>query len=463
MKYFQKECTDKSIPIFVVSEQEWEAHDKSEKCLNESILEKFKGEGFQVFIDTDKKGVIVKVYAGISFSENDPRNWMFLFANLAKTLPSGVYQPEGIPEDKWYDAGIGWGLGFYEFTRYKKTKKTEEIKKLLVPETAQVQTWIHTLESVFLARDLINTPANDLGPYDMANQAKELAEAFQAELNVIKGADLLLEGYPAVYTVGHGSDRAPALIDMNWGDQNNPKLTLVGKGVVFDTGGLNLKSAAGMRNMKKDMGGGAVAMALAQLIMAENLPVRLRLLIPTVENSPGMRGYRPGDVIQTRKGLSVEIGNTDAEGRVILCDALASAAEENPDLILDFATLTGAARVALGQDLPPFYTPQKELADVIHEAAEEVKDPLWQMPLWEPYYKYLKSDIADLNNIANTPLAGSMTAALYLWEFVKPLSNWVHLDIFGWRNDAMPGFPEGGEANSLRAIYRFLEKRYSSR
>ncbi|PIE90845.1 MAG: leucyl aminopeptidase [Acidobacteria bacterium] len=461
MKLFTKNQKETSVrPIVFVDIQSWKEMAKGVKLENEATIADFSGKGGQILKTIDQKGQIETIYAGTSFKDEDPRNWITLFAKLSSSLPEGTYKPEGWPDDKWYQAGLGWGLGRYEFDRYKKEKKELLKKILLVPEEAPTEFWQNSLNSVVLARDLINTPASDMGPEDLVRQAAEVANRFQAQLRTVRGEDLLLEGFPAVYAVGKGSERAPVLMDLRWGQKDHPKLTLVGKGVVFDTGGLNLKPAAGMRNMKKDMGGGAVSLALASLIMAEKLPVNLRLLIPAVENSPGMRAYRPGDVLETRKKITVEVGNTDAEGRLILCDALTCAAEEEPDLILDFSTLTGAARVALGQDLPPFYTPDSKIAHELFRAAEIVGDPLWQMPLWGPYRKSLKSDIADLSNVSNSPLAGSITAALFLYEFVKPAKNWVHFDIFGWRNSAMPGFPKGAEANALRAVFKFLANRY---
>jgi len=276
---------------------------------------------------------------------------------------------------------------------------------------------------------------------------------------MVMGAQLEKE-FPAIHAVGKGSFRPSALIDLRWGSENHPKLTIVGKGVVFDSGGLNLKPTAGMIFMKKDMGGSAVALGLTQLIMATKLPVRLRMLIPAVENAISDRAYRPGDVVNTRKGLTVEIGNTDAEGRMVLCDALALATEESPDMIIDMATLTGACRTALGQDMPGMYSSSRKLANDLMEAAEQVADPLWHMPLWAPYFKAMKGTISDLNNTATTSMGGSITAALFLHEFVKPYENWVHLDMYGWRLDPIPGTPKGGEASALRAVFRMLENRY---
>jgi leucyl aminopeptidase len=398
------------------------------------------------------------LYGGIEPSpvhRGDPRAPLFPFAALAEKLPSGTYTLQGLEAQDWTVAGLGWGLGRYRFDRYKEKKATKN-PQLILPEHVDVDHLEHLLAAIYLARDLINTPALDQSPETLCDQATVLSVRFGAQLAIRRGEELLEDGFPAIHAVGMGSDRPPALIDLTWGDETAPKLTLVGKGVVFDTGGLNLKQGEGMRWMKKDMGGAAVTMALAQLIMASGLKVRLRLLIPAVENSIGPKSYRPGDVIATRKGIHVEIGNTDAEGRVILCDALTEAVAEHPDLLIDMATLTGAARIALGEDLPPFYTPNPELAARLKAQVTPAMDPVWEMPLWAPYRPHLDSQIADLNNMAGTPLGGSLTAALYLHQFVKPLHNWIHFDIFGWRNTALPGMPKGGEATALRALFHFI-------
>ncbi len=405
-----------------------------------------------------------RVLVGIQSAPQDPRGTVLLFAQIAAQLPAGLAfqaSAENWGSLNWEQAGMGWGLAAYAFTRYM-AKKPKGLPVLRLPESVDIQKINDQLAAVYLARDLINTPANDLGPVEFAEEARKIATSHAAEIRIISGEDLVKEGYPAIYEVGKGSVRPPALIDLRWGEASHPKLTLVGKGVVFDTGGLNLKSAAGMLLMKKDMGGGGITLALAQLVMARKLKVRLRLLIPAVENSAGPAAYRPSDVIQTRKGIRVEIGNTDAEGRVVLCDALAEAVEEKPDLILDMATLTGAARVAMGQDLPPFWTPDDQLAQDLEQAANQVADPVWRMPLWHPYRKSLKTKIADISNISNSPMGGCITAALYLYEFVKPFKNWIHMDVYGWRTEALPGSPEGGEATALRAVFRFLENRYGS-
>ena len=405
-------------------------------------------------------GNLSRVLVGIQKTPRDPRVTVQLFAALAEQLPAGVYclEPHGWSGFDGDQAALGWGLACYHFANYLKDKP-KEWPTLAVPAEVDLPSVTHRLDGIFLARDMINTPAADMGPEHICEQAQAVAEAAGAQITITTGKDLE-RSFPAIYAVGMGSHRPSALIDIRWGDKSHPAVTLVGKGVAFDSGGLNLKQPTGMRVMKKDMGGSAVILGLAQLVMAEKLAVNLRVLIPTVENAIGPKAYRPGDVVQTRKGLTVEIGNTDAEGRMILCDALALATEENPDLIVDMATLTGACRVALGQDLPGFYSPNDALAAELTRAASNSGDPLWHMPLWYPYRMLLKSKISDMNNIASSSLGGSITAALFLHDFVKPFENWLHLDIYGWRLDSIPGTPLGGEANGLRAVFRLLADRY---
>jgi leucyl aminopeptidase len=313
-----------------------------------------------------------------------------------------------------------------------------------------------------LARDMVNTPANDMGPLQIETIAREIAERFGAAITVVTGDDLLEANYPAVHAVGRAADpaRAPRMIEIAWGDQRHTKLAIVGKGVCFDSGGLDIKPADGMRLMKKDMGGAAHAFALARLIMAAKLPVRLHLLVPAVENAISGGAFRPGDILKSRKGLTVEIGNTDAEGRLILADALTRAAEEKPELIIDFATLTGAARVALGPDLPATFANDDALAAELLAAGEAVSDPLWRMPLWKHYADMLASDIADIGNVAESSMAGSVTAALFLQKFVPDDTLWVHLDTFAWRSKPRPGRPKGGDALGLRAVFEMLKARY---
>ena len=456
--------TGEEIPLILLDQQEFSAFKSraDRSILNQVESREFQPEFGNVAILHKAEGTLHGVLVGLENPPADPRALLRLFAGLAESLPSKyAYALASESSVEPTTAALGWGLAEYQFTRYQK-KEPKPRPKLCITAPVSMADIASQLEAIFFARDLINTPANDLGPGEVCAKARELAETWNAELNIVEGDRLLEENYPAIHAVGKGSARPPALIDLKWGDPSNPKLTLVGKGVVFDTGGLSLKTNANMVLMKKDMGGAAITMALAGMVMRRGLKVRLRLLVPTVENTPGPTSYRPGDIIPTRKGLRVEIGNTDAEGRVILCDALAEAASEDPDLLLDMATLTGAARVALGPDLPGFWTPDDALADALKAASDQVGDPVWRMPLWHPYLKMMKSPCADLNNAGNGPFAGAITAALYLYEFVKPLKRWIHFDVYGWNKDSSPGAPKGGEASALRAIYHFLETRYGT-
>jgi leucyl aminopeptidase len=396
--------------------------------------------------------------AGYAFGMAE-QGWLNQLAPLVDKLPAADYRlASGWGADKRLQASLGWGLACYRFERYRKPEKATPSLCLDADIATQAQN-LYTAQS--LVRDLVNTPTEDLGPAELADAVQAQADEFGASMTVTTGVELLNEGFPAIHAVGRAADREPRLIRMDWGDEDKPLLALCGKGVCFDTGGLNLKPATGMGLMKKDMGGAAHVLALARLVMQAQLPVRLLVLIPAVENAVSGNAYRPGDVIPTRKGLSVEIGNTDAEGRVVLADALALACELQPDLVIDIATLTGAARIALGTDLPPVFANDATLADDIVAAGEVVEDPLWAMPLYAPYKKLLKSEIADLNNMASTPMGGCITAALFLEHFVEPGTDWVHIDTWAWNQGARPGRPPGGEAMCLRAVFRYLQKRFS--
>ena len=377
-------------------------------------------------------------------------------AGAAARLPVGSYR---LADGKPGAAALGWLLAHYRFDRYLSDKKPAEARVLLTREPAAIDETVRLAQATALVRDLVNSPAEDMGPAELAAAAETQGVEFGAKVAVIEG-QALKDGYPAVYAVGRAAEQTPRLVDLSWGDPAHPQLVLVGKGVCFDSGGLDIKPASGMALMKKDMGGAAHALALARLVMQAKLPVRLRLLIPAVENAIAGNAFRPGDILRTRKGVSVEIGNTDAEGRLILCDALAAAQEEKPDLILDFATLTGAARVALGPELPALFANDDALADGLLAASREASDPLWRLPLWEPYRDMLKSEIADINNAGEGGFAGSITAALFLAKFVDAGTPWAHLDLFAWQPSAKPGKPKGGEATGLRAVWRYLESRY---
>jgi len=384
---------------------------------------------------------------------------VFSLGGLPKTLnPDRAYRIEGsVPGVEATDLAIGWALGSYRFERYKTA---DPRARLVLPTVADAGRVAAIAESVCLGRDLINTPAEDMGPAELAAAAEELAKSCGAEVAVIVGDDLLAENYPAIHTVGRASHRAPRLIDIRWGDKDAPRLTLVGKGVCFDSGGLDLKTAAGMKTMKKDMGGGASVLALAGMVMRLGLKVRLRVLVPAVENSVAGNAYRPLDVITTRKGITIEIGNTDAEGRVILCDALAEASSEKPDLLIDMATLTGAARVALGPDLPAMFTNDDDLAEAIETAGEARSDPVWRLPLWQPYNDLIKGEAAEISNTGNSPYGGAITAALFLERFVDDGIPWVHFDIMGANLAEKPGRPQGGEPMAVRGLVAMLEDRY---
>jgi leucyl aminopeptidase len=382
----------------------------------------------------------------------------FLPGKLAQLLPAGVWRFEAPPADPRLGA-LAFLLGAYRFTRYRQSEAKEV--RLEVPDGVDGHELTRLVEAVFLVRDLVNTPSNDCGPAEIETAVRSVADRFGAAIRSIVGDDLLRENFPLVHAVGRASARAPRLIDLTWGDAKHPKVALVGKGVCFDTGGLDIKSDAGMLLMKKDMGGAASALGLAQMIMDAKLPVRLRLVIPTVENSISGNAFRPGDVLKSRKGLSVEIGNTDAEGRLILADALSFADEDAPDLIVDFATLTGSARVALGPELPAMFTEDEKLADEIARNAYAQSDPCWRMPMWRPYLSMLESKIADTNNVASGNFAGAITAALFLARFVEQARSWAHFDLFAWNPATKPGRPEGGEAQTVRALYALLTARYA--
>ncbi|HTV31340.1 MAG TPA: leucyl aminopeptidase family protein [Xanthobacteraceae bacterium] len=379
----------------------------------------------------------------------------FLPGRLPQLLPDGVYRFANDPHDARL-AALAFALGTYRFTRYRKAEARKVALDL--PQSVDRDDLEHIVEGVTLARDLINTPANDLGPAQLEDAARDLAARHGAAVTAIVGDDLLAQNFPLIHAVGRAAAGAPRLIDMTWGESRHPRITLVGKGVCFDTGGLDIKPESGMLNMKKDMGGAATALALAHMIMARGLKVRLRVLIPAVENSIAGSSFRPRDIYTSRKGISVEIGNTDAEGRLILADALSLADEDKPALIVDFATLTGAARVALGPDVPPFFTDDDTLAGELMKCGAAENDPLWRLPLWRPYETMLESKVADINNVGGSQ-GGAITAALFMRRFVT-IKSWLHVDLFAWTPSAKPGRPEGGECQAARALYALLTARY---
>jgi leucyl aminopeptidase len=398
--------------------------------------------------------------AGVLFAlegADDPSKDPFRPGALVGVLPAGAYRFANPPHDSKL-AALAFALGCYRFTRYRKQDDKE--LKLELPGNVDGDDLTRIVDGVCLARDLINTPANDMGPVELEEAARTLAGRHGAQLRSIVGDDLISEGFPLVHAVGRAAARAPRLIDITWGDPGHPKVTLVGKGVCFDTGGLDIKPESGMLNMKKDMGGAACMLALAHMLMDRGTKLRLRVLIPAVENAISGSAFRPRDIYRSRKGLTVEIGNTDAEGRLVLADAIALADEEQPELIADMATLTGAARVALGAEIPPFYTDDDALAADLAGCAASENDPLWRMPLWRPYGQLLDSKVADLNNVSSGNFGGSITAALFLHRFVAAAKAWLHFDIFAWSQSSKPGRPEGAECQAARALYALLVSRY---
>ncbi len=416
--------------------------------------QRFAGEADKHIAIPDAHGALNLVIAGVSEKPGaDP----FALGRLARALPPALYAfDDGVAEPRL--AALGWCLESYSFQKYRKT--ADAPARLLCPAGVERAEILQAAEAAWFSRDLINTPASDMGPDELEQAARALADMFEAKVKVISGA-VLERDFPMIHHVGKASPRAPRLIDITWGRAAAPKVTLVGKGVCFDTGGLDIKPASGMLLMKRDMGGAATVLGLARMIMGAKLPVRLRVLIPAVDNAIAGNAFRPGDVLRSRKGITVEIGNTDAEGRLVVGDALALADEEAPDLLIDMATLTGAARVALGPDLPPFYTDDDGLAETIARAARSENDPLWRMPLWQPYARLFESRIADMDNSGESGFAGSITAALFLKRFVERAKAYVHFDIYAWAPQALPGRPKGAEAQGQRALFTMMRERYA--
>ena len=448
-----------AIAIHLVNKDGFEAWAKALSGPQRAALaaQKFDASGYQVAIVPDgaKDSPGWFAVGGVA----DPAELSsWCMAKLAETLPAGTYRrADGEPGPALY----GWQTAQYRFTRYRDDPEAEKPRVLLTREAAKIAATDAEVRATFLVQDLVNTPAEDMGPAALEAAAEQLAKAHGAKAKVTRG-DALEQEFPMVHAVGRAASRshAPRMIELNWGDPKAPKLALVGKGVCFDSGGLDIKPAAGMLLMKKDMGGAAHALALGGLVMGAGLKVHLQVLVPAVENAVSGNAFRPGDVLRSRKGLSVEIGNTDAEGRLVLGDALALASEQNPDLIVDFATLTGAARVALGPDLPAMFARRDETAAALLAGGAASDDPVWRLPLFEPYAEWLKSDIADTNNAHSNGFAGSSVAALFLDKFVGEGIDWAHFDTFAWRPTAKPGRPKGGAALGLRAAWRMLQDRY---
>ncbi|HET9903140.1 MAG TPA: leucyl aminopeptidase family protein [Xanthobacteraceae bacterium] len=410
----------------------------------------------QFLLVPDEEGGLAGALFGIAVP-GSPQHDPFLAGRLPALLPPGVYRFANEPGDMRL-AALAFAFGAYRFSRYR-ARNGKDVR-LEIPRDLDAAELKRIVEAVVFARDLINTPANDMGPAELEEAGRLLAVRHGATFRSIVGDALLRENFPLVHAVGRGSAREPRLIELVWGEAGAPKVTLVGKGVCFDTGGLDIKPSSAMLLMKKDMGGAACIFAAAHMVMDRKLPVRLRVLVPAVENAVSGHAFRPLDVYRSRKGLSVEVGNTDAEGRLVLADALAFADEEAPDLLVDAGTLTGAARVALGPELPPFYTDDDRLAQDLARHAEGENDPLWRMPLWRPYESMLDSKVADLGNVSSGSFAGSITCALFLRRFVSAAKSWLHFDIYAWNPGAKPGRPEGGECQAARALYALLCERY---
>ena len=448
----------KARPIHLVDKASFDAWLKKRPAEDRALLEahRFDGKKAHAFALLPRGNDFEVVAAVKSTGTLTP----WCLAKLAESLPEGTYKlTSGNPGP----ASLGWLLGQHRFEAYRSKDKEERGPRVLVTaEAAQVEPYARLAEATALVRDLVNTPAADLGPAEIEKAVRDTSTELGAQVRVTAGKELA-SGYPLIAAVGGAASdqRAPRLIELEWGKADAPRIAIVGKGVCFDSGGLDLKTASGMRLMKKDMGGAAHALALARLVIQQKLPIPLHLLIPAVENAVSGGAYRPGDIIQSRAGTFVEIDNTDAEGRLILADALAKAAEDKPELIVDFATLTGAARIALGPDLPAFFASNDDLADDVLAASRGVEDPLWRMPLWEPYSDMLKSDIADVANAGGAPMAGCITAAMFLKRFVPDEIAWAHLDTYAWRDSASPGRPKGGEALGLRTFHALLARRYA--
>ncbi|WP_192250146.1 leucyl aminopeptidase family protein [Mesorhizobium silamurunense] len=441
-----------ALPVYLVGKDGLDASILPPSVIAWARANGFSGDAGRTLVLPGDGGAL----AGALFGTGDGESQLAIGA-LARSLPEGEWHfAQDLPVPDL--AALALVLGGYVFTRYGK--KPGKALRFALPLGADVARVRRIAEGVFLTRDLVNTPTSDMGPDELDEAVQTLAAAHGADVSVVKGDDLLVRNFPMIHAVGRASAAAPRLIDMTWGPSDAPKVTLVGKGVCFDTGGLDIKPSSGMLLMKKDMGGAANVLGLASIIMAAKLNVRLRALIPAVENSIAGNAFRPGDVLRSRKGITVEIGNTDAEGRLILADALALADEERPALLFDMATLTGAARVALGPDLPPFYTGDEALAADLAAASLAVEDPLWRMPLWRPYDAKLSSKVADVNNVTTDGFAGSITAALFLKRFVEKTPGWAHFDIFAWNPSDRPYGLTGGEAQGIRALERIISKRF---
>jgi leucyl aminopeptidase len=448
---FYESLNDKAIPLFLMSEnqQEKEAGRLSAAERNCLAVHQFKGKLGDHCLIYNADGVVEKAYIGTGSGNQGPA-----LAHAAQLLPVGSYQ---LQEQLTQEAAVAWGLAQYRFIAYKHY---EVQPRLLVVNQEQLKNILPLTQSIYLVRDLVNTPTNDMGPKELADVVEQLAQTHQAEFKQWIGEELLTHNFPAIHAVGRASASAPRLLSLTWGNGKHPRITLVGKGVCFDSGGLDIKPASGMRLMKKDMGGAAHVIGLAQWIMDCNLPVRLQVLIPAVENSIGPNAFRPGDILTMRNGLTVEIENTDAEGRLILADALVKACEEQPELIINFATLTGAARVAVGPEIAAMFSNNDQLASELVDLSYKIGDPVWRLPLFTAYEDLLHSTIADVVNSSSSPYAGAIIAALFLQRFIAQSLSWVHFDVMAWNINSKPGKPEGGEAMGLRTVAEYLLRVY---
>jgi len=455
--YISDTTDSPSIPVFVIKVDAFDAwlSAQGDFTRNWIAAQQFEAAKDAISIIPNATGSTEAVV--LTVEALDWNIWML--ASLPASLPVGIYHLDAsLDERQATNSAIGWSLATYQFDRYKNSDK--KFATLILPENADEAHVARSVYATNLARELINIPTSDMGPKALEGAASQIAGEFEARQMNVVGEDLLTYHFPMVHAVGRASAQAPRLIDMVWGNSDAPKVTIVGKGVCFDTGGLDLKPSSAMLLMKKDMGGAAMALGLAHMIMQANLPVRLRVLVPAVENAVSGNAYRPGDVLTSRSGKTVEIGNTDAEGRLVLADAITAADEEEPDLLIDFATLTGAARVAVGTEVSATFTDDDDLFEAIARHADREKDPVWRLPLWDDYRHLIDSKIADINNAGSSGFGGAITAALFLKEFVSRSKSWVHFDVMGYNNRARPGRPVGGEAYAIRTMFAVLEERF---
>lgn len=459
---FVSEDRPGSVPIHLVYEDDFDRwqNEQPESVRNWLATNRFRAERHKLVVIPDHAGRAAAAVLGLGRRQPGEPFSVWHGAFVADRLPDGTYHlAEPLPDEAAHHFAFGWAYGLYRFERYRRAANARRIQ-LRLPANVDATEIERLSTATQLARDLINTPANDLSPEALGQAVLDLGRRHGCHHRVVIGDDLLAQRFPAIHAVGRAGAVPPRLVELEWGHPSHPRVTVVGKGVCFDTGGLDIKPSTSMALMKKDMGGAAVALALAHLVMDARLPVRLKVIVPAVENAISAAAYRPGDVIGTRKGLSVEVNNTDAEGRLILADALALADEEQPDLLIDMATLTGAARVALGPELPALFCTDDHVANALLSAAERECDPMWRLPLWMPYDEELSSKVADLSNVSSSGFAGAIIGALFLKRFVAETRHWLHLDLYAWNGKERPGRPVGGEPQCIRALYSYLKQRY---